>query len=78
MPLSRSLRYKTMAGAGWHSNGMKESHFLGGETETETAALPLERVRVSKRGKTHGKREKSGIIFFEREREREREMKDEG
>lgn len=35
MPLSCSLRHKTAAGAGWHSNGMKESHFLSGETETE-------------------------------------------
>ena len=42
MPLSRSLQHKTSAGAGWHSNGMKESHFLGGEMETETAALPLQ------------------------------------
>lgn len=40
MPLSRSLRHKTEAAAGWHSNAVKESYFLGGETE----ALPLERV----------------------------------
>lgn len=45
MPLSRSLQHKTEAGAGWHRNGMEESGFLGGETETETAALPLERVK---------------------------------
>lgn len=49
MPLSRSLQHKTMAEAGWYSNGMKESHFLG----RETAALALE--RVSKRGKTRRK-----------------------
>lgn len=52
MPLSRSLQNKTSAGAGWHSNGMKESHFLGGETETETARLPLKRVSVSRRDRT--------------------------
>ena len=44
MPLPRSLRHKTEAAAGWHSNAVKESYFLGGETETETEALPLERV----------------------------------
>lgn len=39
MPLSRSFRHKITAGAGWHGNAAKESHFLGGET----AVLPLER-----------------------------------
>lgn len=40
--------------AGWYSNGMKESHFLGGEMEKETTALPHE--RVSKRGRHAKKR----------------------
>lgn len=46
--------------AGWYSNGMKESHFLGRETETETAALALE--RVSKRGKNTQKVRKSSTV----------------
>lgn len=48
MPLSCSLQHKTEAGAGWHGNGVEESDFLGGETEAETAALPLEGVRVKR------------------------------
>lgn len=60
MPLSRSLQHKTTAEAGWYSNGMKESHFLGRETETETAALALE--RVSKRGKNTQTVRKSSTV----------------
>lgn len=51
-----SLQHKTTAAAGWYSNRMKESHFLGGGTESETAALPLQ--RVSKGSKTCRKCEK--------------------
>lgn len=39
MPLSHSFRHKITAGASWHGNAAKESHFLGGET----VVLPLER-----------------------------------
>lgn len=69
---SNAIITLTSAGAGWHSNGMKESHFLGGETQTETAALPLERVRVSKRcGRTERGKEWHG--FLERRSKRGRD-----